>query len=136
MLFFFLMIRRPPRSTLFPYTTLFRSEYARVRWPAQLEQATVLRDGADFLPSHRLGRRGCQQVRPPQPGVFLLANDCERLLVVEDLLAERGYLLGVTSRFGDDFGERAILNWKTGCLVQPRQRHAVRGATLQPPLQW
>src|SRR2546430_6680365 len=27
--FFFLMIRRPPRSTLFPYTTLFRSVYAR-----------------------------------------------------------------------------------------------------------
>src|SRR3984893_19120117 len=26
--FFFLMIRRPPRSTLFPYTTLFRS----IRW--------------------------------------------------------------------------------------------------------
>src|SRR2546430_17138613 len=27
--FFFLMIRRPPRSTLFPYTTLFRSGRAR-----------------------------------------------------------------------------------------------------------
>src|SRR2546430_7199612 len=26
--FFFLMIRRPPRSTLFPYTTLFRSQIA------------------------------------------------------------------------------------------------------------
>src|SRR6185503_20655289 len=26
--FFFLMIRRPPRSTLFPYTTLFRSQRA------------------------------------------------------------------------------------------------------------
>src|SRR5258708_30047697 len=26
--FFFLMIRRPPRSTLFPYTTLFRSRLA------------------------------------------------------------------------------------------------------------
>src|SRR6266508_5594363 len=26
--FFFLMMRRPPRSTLFPYTTLFRSERA------------------------------------------------------------------------------------------------------------
>src|SRR6266487_5161062 len=26
--FFFLMIRRPPRSTLFPYTTLFRSTWA------------------------------------------------------------------------------------------------------------
>src|SRR5437667_8603973 len=28
--FFFLMIRRPPRSTLFPYTTLFRSDAAPV----------------------------------------------------------------------------------------------------------
>src|SRR2546426_7650255 len=27
--FFFLMIRRPPRSTLFPYTTLFRSPHGR-----------------------------------------------------------------------------------------------------------
>src|SRR2546429_6689743 len=27
--FFFLMIRRPPRSTLFPYTTLFRSPFLR-----------------------------------------------------------------------------------------------------------
>src|SRR2546426_7877489 len=26
-IFFFLMIRRPPRSTLFPYTTLFRSKH-------------------------------------------------------------------------------------------------------------
>src|SRR5436190_22846780 len=29
--FFFLMIRRPPRSTLFPYTTLFRSARRRSR---------------------------------------------------------------------------------------------------------
>src|SRR2546422_3762136 len=29
--FFFLMIRRPPRSTLFPYTTLFRSPFASRR---------------------------------------------------------------------------------------------------------
>src|SRR3712207_7635969 len=28
-IFFFLMIRRPPRSTLFPYTTLFRSRVLR-----------------------------------------------------------------------------------------------------------
>src|SRR5688572_33462640 len=34
--FFFLMIRRPPRSTLFPYTTLFRSDFdemAQVYYP-------------------------------------------------------------------------------------------------------
>src|SRR5438309_9077047 len=29
LIFFFLMIRRPPRSTLFPYTTLFRSRARR-----------------------------------------------------------------------------------------------------------
>src|SRR5205823_15121677 len=28
--FFFLMIRRPPRSTLFPYTTLFRSAWSNI----------------------------------------------------------------------------------------------------------
>src|SRR2546430_6797550 len=34
-IFFFLMIRRPPRSTLFPYTTLFRSRRPRGRnWRA------------------------------------------------------------------------------------------------------
>src|SRR2546426_6030119 len=30
-IFFFLMIRRPPRSTLFPYTTLFRSNEYGIR---------------------------------------------------------------------------------------------------------
>src|SRR4029077_16691964 len=30
-LVFFLMIRRPPRSTLFPYTTLFRSEVGEIQ---------------------------------------------------------------------------------------------------------
>src|SRR3712207_9467289 len=38
--FFFLMIRRPPRSTLFPYTTLFRS-------------------GARFVPRALYGRPDC-----------------------------------------------------------------------------
>src|SRR5438477_13177906 len=33
-IFFFLMIRRPPRSTLFPYTTLFRSRPFTVPVPA------------------------------------------------------------------------------------------------------
>src|SRR2546430_11278878 len=36
--FFFLMIRRPPRSTLFPYTTLFRSDQkGEGRRPDQFE---------------------------------------------------------------------------------------------------
>src|SRR3712207_9045343 len=56
--FFFLMIRRPPRSTLFPYTTLFRSpveaedaaeglEPERVGEPAQHLARAVLADHVD-----------------------------------------------------------------------------------------
>src|SRR2546430_9149385 len=36
--FFFLMIRRPPRSTLFPYTTLFRSLGTRMRAVVHIHQ--------------------------------------------------------------------------------------------------
>src|SRR2546430_14508126 len=44
--FFFLMIRRPPRSTLFPYTTLFRSLMGGVRSRFQQQDlpALVLRE--------------------------------------------------------------------------------------------
>src|SRR5262245_66263539 len=41
-LFFFLMIRRPPRSTLFPYTTLFRSSRRGLR-PALCPRAVTCR---------------------------------------------------------------------------------------------
>src|SRR3712207_7276033 len=47
--FFFLMIRRPPRSTLFPYTTLFRSRDAEggpvVDSPIVIRTADVDLDG-------------------------------------------------------------------------------------------
>src|SRR2546423_4489709 len=39
--FFFLMIRRPPRSTLFPYTTLFRSQHP----PVNHRRLRLLGDG-------------------------------------------------------------------------------------------
>src|SRR5256885_3171276 len=38
-IFFFLMIRRPPRSTLFPYTTLFRSHLDFVHAGSDVTQA-------------------------------------------------------------------------------------------------
>src|SRR3712207_8704595 len=41
LIFFFLMIRRPPRSTLFPYTTLFRSAMPAVP-PFKYSEAEVL----------------------------------------------------------------------------------------------
>src|SRR2546427_9581890 len=45
MSFFFLMIRRPPRSTLFPYTTLFRSR-TEAGAPLLTVRAAVLAGGA------------------------------------------------------------------------------------------
>src|SRR2546429_3910486 len=50
--FFFLMIRRPPRSTLFPYTTLFRSKII---------------EAANAIPCLRARRRVAARVPPPHP---------------------------------------------------------------------
>src|SRR2546425_7642675 len=49
--FFFLMIRRPPRSTLFPYTTLFRSKHESLnrRGEVRLRVEQERRRGHDFV---------------------------------------------------------------------------------------
>src|SRR3712207_9188480 len=57
--FFFLMIRRPPRSTLFPYTTLFRSEPVGVLHVERGEPVAVrlvAAGGVDVLEAARRGR--------------------------------------------------------------------------------
>src|SRR2546429_9643078 len=57
-LFFFLMIRRPPRSTLFPYTTLFRSRRGaltmRFEWTPN--KVTLLRVAVGFAAVSLFGR--------------------------------------------------------------------------------
>src|SRR3712207_8616438 len=64
--FFFLMIRRPPRSTLFPYTTLFRSRVAderRVGEPrpggdvGQIGDPELVRRGRREVAAHQIGDR-------------------------------------------------------------------------------
>src|SRR3712207_8112905 len=53
------MIRRPPRSTLFPYTTLFRSEE-----PAERHAAVGLLElGVDEGRDHRVGQLGAHERR-------------------------------------------------------------------------
>src|SRR3712207_8161928 len=56
---FFLMIRRPPRSTLFPYTTLFRSE----RQPHEADGVRQ-RPRVQGLARERLGRGRARAVEP------------------------------------------------------------------------
>src|ERR1022692_5008992 len=54
--FFFLMIRRPPRSTLFPYTTLFRSGCPKspgvARWRFGYDEGTGDRKSTRLNSSH------------------------------------------------------------------------------------
>src|SRR2546430_17171456 len=61
LVFFFLMIRRPPRSTLFPYTTLFRSDVLELWFdlkgreagsvPTTAERFDEKNAGDEFLPA-------------------------------------------------------------------------------------
>src|SRR3712207_8563149 len=57
LLVFFLMIRRPPRSTLFPYTTLFRSTHVDEA-PSILAARMVAERGVPVLPSGVLYLQG------------------------------------------------------------------------------
>src|SRR5690349_22124385 len=53
--FFFLMIRRPPRSTLFPYTTLFRSDVQRLRQTIREPHALLRRHASEPAELPRAG---------------------------------------------------------------------------------
>src|SRR5258707_3895222 len=63
MFIFFLMVRRPPRSTLFPYTTLFRSREHHLQ-SVVLGRVVAARDrdraaAAQFV-CGKIGDRGCE----------------------------------------------------------------------------
>src|SRR5256885_17060270 len=62
--FFFLMIRRPPRSTLFPYTTLFRSVFES---------------------------RSLQGASPENPRVILFGPDARFIVTFNGSPAQRGF---------------------------------------------
>src|SRR2546430_11556407 len=71
--FFFLMIRRPPRSTLFPYTTLFRSGdgAGHVRdLQREDRQADQVRGGAVHRRGLRVEQRGRDAVVPGLERVY------------------------------------------------------------------
>src|SRR5437879_13770700 len=66
-LFFFLMIRRPPRSTLFPYTTLFRSE-GRQRDPGRRPEPQAA------VPEARRGARSEEHTSELQSPMYLVCR--------------------------------------------------------------
>src|SRR3989454_1097145 len=92
LLFFFLMIRRPPRSTLFPYTTLFRSPHAVRGEPAPValraERSGGGRDDAEDGPVAQpvaLGGRRGLLAHGLDPAVARL-EDLEHRLPAHDLV--------------------------------------------------
>src|SRR3712207_1650630 len=60
------MIRRPPRSTLFPYTTLFRSR-AALEPPGDARGARRTRTPPEHVPRSPAGRLPLARVRRPAP---------------------------------------------------------------------
>src|SRR2546425_8451865 len=115
LLFFFLMIRRPPRSTLFPYTTLFRSlvseRPARVRRAEGVAQASV--DRADL---------GAGREQVAQDRVEPWAPHLERQRAAVACRERVGQalhqleVLHVAAR--DEVEDQVALGW--GAAVQPR----------------
>src|SRR3712207_6902351 len=67
-MFFFLMIRRPPRSTLFPYTTLFRSGSRRFKLKNIMSGKPYYVGDVEYLEEE------------PEEDVTLLAEECVTLL--------------------------------------------------------
>ena len=104
--------------------------------PRQLEQPPVLVNRSHFFPPDRLRRGRREEVPPPETSVFLLPDDGERFLVMQNRFAQRGDALEVASRLGHDLSERPILDGETGGLIQPGQRHCMCRGNLQPALQW
>src|SRR2546430_3361204 len=101
--FFFLMIRRPPRSTLFPYTTLFRSKLQeRIGQPVVVEN----RSGA-------AGNLGAEAVANAAPdGYTLLASSPAPLARSEEHTSELQSQSNLVCRL--------LLEKKKQCSVKPR----------------
>src|SRR5256714_8653805 len=83
LLFFFLMIRRPPRSTLFPYTTLFRSK-ANPSSPSSSSAATRKREFFIAVAGTRAST--CTRARPQ--GTRANSKSSTRRLTVKNSRSE------------------------------------------------
>src|SRR3712207_418690 len=120
-LFFFLMIRRPPRSTLFPYTTLFRSSGVRF-----FEQAHI-KDVAAYLrlvanPRDELAWKRVLRLIP-SVGAATTNRIWERIGLAADPLALvlRGEADAAAAKRGSGWAEfRALLEE----LVREEVRHS------------
>src|SRR5256886_10863713 len=97
-LFFFLMIRRPPRSTLFPYTTLFRSRNKSLTKKILAHHEIRVPAFAEFRP-------GEKPVRP---------SELRFPLIVKPLLEDASVGIAQASVVEDDEDLGARVKFKIG----------------------
>src|SRR3712207_7051555 len=98
LMFFFLMIRRPPRSTLFPYTTLFRSDReaplpARLPSRDEVSQLGAADHPADVgqhaVPPHLRARPGAKDTEPTRSEEHTSELQSRQYLVCRLLLEKK-----------------------------------------------
>src|SRR2546427_7970206 len=106
--FFFLMIRRPPRSTLFPYTTLFRSP--RIARASRRERDTTAPDKAWHV---------AVPPRPDRKSTRLNSSHSQISYAVFCLKKKKNRRMHTTQR-------RRKQRRAAGCLETVAQRGAVR----------
>src|SRR5690348_18092945 len=96
---FFLMIRRPPRSTLFPYTTLFRSVHCRIDDVGDVRRVAIDPGGAEevggglVLVVDRQGERSEEHTSELQSPVHLVC----RLLLEKKKKKTQSFLLSAAA---------------------------------------
>src|SRR6266498_40498 len=120
-LFFFLMIRRPPRSTLFPYTTLFRSLDGHPTGAAELRIADARNERGNFF---GIGRErvtfGDRSQRIERQHVGRSLPDREHLRIAQDPRKPGvHHVASTTERLDDLAGHRPRL---------PRRRELAEGS--------
>src|SRR2546426_8180668 len=125
------MIRRPPRSTLFPYTTLFRSDEAIA--------ARALGTALDGMPGDRPGGEQVPRIGAPPEGVDQRREGEARVRDaagdhdVRALAQRRGDRPGAEIRVG---GEHAVPDLVQGAAgVEVLERVAAREQPVQPAQQ-
>src|SRR3989454_10777327 len=109
------MIRRPPRSTLFPYTTLFRSVDDRT---AAVLVSAVLYTNAHIVPNLRATLEACERV-----GAELLVDAYHALNVVPFSLKkeglERAYVVGGGYKYCQLGPGNAFLRFPADTALRP-----------------
>src|SRR2546422_4426014 len=97
-LFFFLMIRRPPRSTLFPYTTLFRSRLGAAVGALQAKRGS-----------------------PTAPAVHALMGEVEALGIAVEEVPERAPAEGRSEEHTSELQSRLHLVCRL--LLEKKKKH-------------